>query len=37
MKEQNRTFAENVVFTCTVILSGLVVTIGLIQLVRMAL
>jgi hypothetical protein len=37
MKDQDRTFAENVVFTCVIILSGLVTAFGLIQLIRMAL
>jgi len=37
MKEEDRNFFENVVFTCMILLSGLITVIGLAQLVKMAL
>jgi len=36
MKEQDRTFFENVVFTCIFLLSGLISLIGVVHLVKMA-
>jgi len=36
MKEQDRTFFENVVFTCMFILSGIISLVGVVHLFKMA-
>lgn len=37
MKQEDRTFFQNVVFTAVIIICGLVTAYGLVELIRMAL